>query len=159
MLMHQSEWGRFGQNWMDGGGSRSTFAASQSHTSGWQPVHKPTLDIFWKNGNLKPQKCVEWKCWTLSLRCSSALHRSSRCRDVSIAQTSESRQWGLLWHINPFTRLLVLQHLGMVLTTWDLMVCLILRSPTAAWHIFLKLTSVLSGYLRIFYCSCPTLSH
>lgn len=88
--------------WMEG--SRSIFAASQLHTSGWQPVHKTTLDIFWKNGNLKCQKCVGWRRGPWASPVQMHFLWSPRCSDMNMAQTSESHQWGFILAHHPFHR-------------------------------------------------------
>lgn len=140
-------------------GPRSFFAASQSHTGGWQPVPKTTLDIFWKDGHLKPQKCVEWSCRTLGITCSDALPLVLTAQWCEHGIDIRIPPVGMILTHHPFHRVHVLQHLGVLLSTWDLMACLIPRGPISAWHVFLKFTSILADPLRIFCCSCSTFSH
>lgn len=109
MHTHQGvrEWDYF---WMKVNGqtcSRSTFTAPWSQTTGWQPVHEVILELVWNNGSLKPQKCVEQRCWTLSITCFALqmqFHCSSQLADVTIAMDSSIPLVGLTLSHKPFHR-------------------------------------------------------
>ena len=87
--------------------SSSTFTALQSQTNIWYWVHKTSVELVWNNGNLKPQRCVEQRYWTLS-NTFFALHMHFHCSlllaDVNVATDSSILLVGLILAYKPSHR-------------------------------------------------------